>query len=128
VEADTWKDRRNLKNARKLVEEFEREYGEEDEEVRRQEQIEEKKEFNRGLPGRYMVKLIHGWGNRKYEREREKRWDENWNKWKHSSGQGILRGGSCHDSDLNPKLSPAFIGLLNNLTDYNAAKSINSTS
>jgi len=40
-----------------------------------------------------MVKLIHGWGNRKYERERERRWDENWSKWKHSSGQGILRGG-----------------------------------
>jgi len=68
--------------------EFEREYGEEDEEVRRQEQIEEEKEFDRGLPGRYTAKLIHGWGNRKYkrERERERRWDENWNKWKHSLG------------------------------------------
>ena len=34
AEADTWEDRGNLKNAEKLVEEFEREYGEEDEEVR----------------------------------------------------------------------------------------------
>jgi len=34
VEADTWEDRGNLKNAGKLVEEFEREYGEENEEVR----------------------------------------------------------------------------------------------
>jgi len=92
AEADTWEDRGNLENAGKLVEEFEREYGEEDKEVRRQEQIEEKKEFDRGLPGRYMAKLIHRWGNRKYERERERRWDENWNKWKHSSGRGILRG------------------------------------
>ena len=71
-----------------------------------------------------MAKLIHGWGNRKYERERERRWDENWNRWKHSSGRGILRGGLCHDSELNPKLSPAFIGLLNNLIDYDNKKSI----
>jgi len=34
AEADTWEDRGNLKNAGKLVEEFKREYGEEDEEVR----------------------------------------------------------------------------------------------
>jgi len=34
AEADTWEDRENLKNAGKLVEEFEREYGEENREVR----------------------------------------------------------------------------------------------
>jgi len=34
AEADTWEDRGNLKNAGKLVEEFEREYGKKDEEVR----------------------------------------------------------------------------------------------
>jgi len=85
AEADTWEDRGNLKNAGKLVEEFEREYGEEDEEVRRQERDEEEKEFDRGLPGKYTAKLIHGWGNRKYERERERRWDKNWSRWKHSS-------------------------------------------
>ena len=34
VEADTWEDRGNLENAGKLVEEFEREYGEEAKEVR----------------------------------------------------------------------------------------------
>jgi len=127
VKADTWEDRGNLKNAGKLVEEFEREYREEDEEVRRQEQTEEEKEFDRGLLGEYTAKLIHGWGNRKYERERERRWDENWSRWKHSLGQGILRGGSCYNSDLNPKLSPAFIGLLNNLRDYNIPKSIYSS-
>jgi len=92
AEADTWEDRGNLKNVGKLVEEFEREYGEEVEEVRRQEQVEEEKEFDRGLPGKYTVKLIYRWGNRKYERERERRWDKNWTRWKHSLGQGILRG------------------------------------
>jgi len=86
AEVDTWEDRGNLKNAGKLVEEFEREYGEEDEEVRQQEQVKEEKEFDRGLPEKYMAKLIYGWENRKYERERKRRWDENWTRWKHSSG------------------------------------------
>jgi len=31
-----------------------------DKEVRRQEQNEEEKEFDRGLPGKYTAKLIHG--------------------------------------------------------------------
>ena len=34
AEADTWESRENLGNAKKLVEEFEREYGEEAEELR----------------------------------------------------------------------------------------------
>jgi len=34
AEADTWEDRGNLKNTGKLVEEFKREYREEDKEVR----------------------------------------------------------------------------------------------
>ena len=80
AEVDTWEDRGSLKNAGKLVEEFEREYGEENEEVRRQEQVEEEKEFDRGLLGKYTVKLIHRWESRKYEREREKKWDENWSR------------------------------------------------
>jgi len=80
VEVDTWEDRGNLKNAGKLVEEFEREYGEEDKEVRQQEQVEKEKESNRGLPERYTAKLIHGWGNMKYKRERERRWDKNWSR------------------------------------------------
>ena len=37
------------------------------------------------------------------------------------------REGSCHDLELNPQLSPAFIGLLNNLRDYNNTKSIDRT-
>ena len=34
VEEDTWKNRENLENAKELVEEFEKEYGEEAEELR----------------------------------------------------------------------------------------------
>jgi len=37
---------------------------------------------------------------------------------------GGFVGLGCHDSESNPQISPAFIDLLNNLTDYNAKKSI----
>jgi len=86
AEEDTWKSRENLKNTKELVEEFEREYREEDKELRRQEQEEEEKEFSRELPREFTAKLLYGWGKRRYKREREKRWDENWYQWKNSSG------------------------------------------
>ena len=53
-------------------------YKEEDGELRRQEQEEEEKEFCRELPREFTAKLLYSWGKRRYEREREKRWDENW--------------------------------------------------
>jgi len=86
AEEDTWESRENLGNAKELVEEFEREYGEEAEELRRQELEEEEKEFNRELPREFIAKLLYRWGERRYKREREKRWDENWSRWKNSSG------------------------------------------
>jgi len=86
AEEDTWENRENLGNAKELVEEFEREYREEAEELRRQELEEEEKEFSRELPREFTAKLLYGWGRKRYEREREKRWDENWNQWKNSSG------------------------------------------
>jgi len=75
---DTWENRENLENAKELVEEFEREHGEEVEELRQQEQEEEEKEFSRELPREFTEKLLYSWGRRRYKREREKRWDENW--------------------------------------------------
>jgi len=70
VEEDTWESRENLKNAMELVEEFEREYcREEEKEVRQQKAEENKKVFSRELLGRYMAKLLYGWGNKKYDRE-----------------------------------------------------------
>jgi len=46
AEEDTWENRKNLENAKELVEEFDREYGEEVKELRQQEQEEEEKEFS----------------------------------------------------------------------------------
>ena len=45
AEEDTWENRENLGNAKELVEDFEREYRKEVEELRWQEQEEEEKEF-----------------------------------------------------------------------------------
>jgi len=86
AEGDTWENRENLGNAKELVEEFEREYGEEAKELRQQELEEEEKEFSQELPREFMARLLYGWSKRRYEREREKRWDENWSQWKNSSG------------------------------------------
>jgi len=86
VEEDMWENRENLENVKELVEEFEREYGEEAEELRRQELEEEEKEFCWELPREFMAKLLYGWRRKRYEKEREKRWDKNWNRWKNSSG------------------------------------------
>jgi len=47
VEEDTWESRENLKNAIELVEEFEKKYCREEEEVRRQEAEENRKGFSR---------------------------------------------------------------------------------
>ena len=77
AEKDTWESRENLENAKELVEEFKRIYGEEVEELRQQEQEEEEKEFSQELPREFMAKLLYGWKKRRYKRERKKRWDEN---------------------------------------------------
>jgi len=60
AEADMWKSRENLENARELVKEFEREYGKEAEELRRQELEEEEKEFSCELPREFTAKLLYG--------------------------------------------------------------------
>ena len=61
AEEDTWESRENLKNARDLVEEYEKKYGrEKEEEIRRQEMEKEKNVFNRELPGKYTAKLLYG--------------------------------------------------------------------
>ena len=83
AEEDIWESRENLKNAMELVEEFKREYcREEEEEVRQQEAEENRKTFSREILGRYMAKLLYGWGNKKYDREYWKQMKENWRWWK----------------------------------------------
>ena len=70
-------------NAKELVEEFEREYGEEAQRIK-----EEDKVFNRGeLPGKYTAKLLYGWNNGKFEKKYLKKLERNWRQW--NSGLNI---------------------------------------
>jgi len=108
VEEDTWENRENLENMKELVEEFKRIYGEEVKELRQEELEKEEKEFSWELSREFMVKLLYGWGKRKYKKEREKRWDENWSQWKNSSGRGNLKEGPCYESPKKKIGSCAF--------------------
>jgi len=122
AEGDMWENKENLGNAKELVEEFEKEYGEEAEELRRQELEEEEKEFSRELPREFMAKLLYGWGKRRYEKEREKRWDENWNRWKNSLERGILKREPCYESPREEGISHALKHLISNIKSYNRIK------
>jgi len=89
---------------------------------RQQELEEEEKEFSRELPREFTAKLLYGWGKRRYEKEREKRWDKNWNQWKNSLGRGILKGGPCYESPRKEGISHALKHLISNIKLYNGIK------
>ena len=108
MEEDTWENRENLENVKELVEEFERIYREEVEELRQQELKEEEKEFSQELSREFTAKLLYSWGKRRYEREREKRWNKNWSQWKNSLGRENLKEGPCYKSPKKEKGSCAF--------------------
>ena len=58
----------NLGNAKKVVEEFEKEYQQDMEDIRKQER-EEETFRRRELPGRFMVKKLFRWSDKKYDEE-----------------------------------------------------------
>jgi len=78
VEGDIWERRENLKNAEELIEEFEQGGVE----VRRQENIEKKKEVDEykrmELLEKYTAKLLYGWDDKKFENEYLKKLEKNW--------------------------------------------------
>jgi len=77
AESDTWEGRENLKNAKEAIEEFEKEYRQDTEDVARQEREEET--FQRGeLPGRFTAKKLYGWSDKQYDQEYWGRLERNW--------------------------------------------------
>jgi len=83
VESNTWEGRENLENAKKAIEEFEKEYRRNMEDTRKQEK--EKGTFRRGeLPGRITAKRLFGWTNKRYDQEYWRRLKRNWRRWKGS--------------------------------------------
>jgi len=81
VESDTWEGRENLENAKEAIEEFEKEYWRDMEDVVQQERKETT--FKRGeLLGKFMVKMLYGWSNKRYDQEYWGRLERNWRQWK----------------------------------------------
>ena len=84
AEENTWEGLENLKNAGEKIEEFEK--GRFEEEIRRIRMKKEKEiklnpeaeEFKRGeLPGRYTVKLLYEWDDKKFDKEYLKKLEKN---------------------------------------------------
>ena len=79
----------------KKIEEFEK--GRFEEEIQRISMKKEKEmklnpeaeEFRREeLPGRYTVKLLYGWDDKKFDEEYLKKLERNWNRWKKERKEG----------------------------------------
>jgi len=95
TEENTWKGVENLKNVMEKVEEFEKERFEEEIQRIRMKKGKEMKlnpeaeEFRRGeLLGIYIMKLLYGWDNKKFDKEYLKKLERNWNKWKNDRKKG----------------------------------------
>ena len=68
TESDTWKEKENLENAKEAVEEFKKEYQRDIEEVNQQER--EEGTFRREeLPGRFMVRKLFRWLDKRYDQK-----------------------------------------------------------
>ena len=87
AEENTWERLENLKNAMEKIEEFEK--GRFEEEIWRIKMKKgkemklnpEAEEFRREeLPGRYTVKLLYRWNNKKFDKEYLKKLERNWNR------------------------------------------------
>ena len=87
AESDTWEGEENLENAKEAIEEYEREYRRDMENVRRQER--EEGMFRRGeLLGRFMAKRLFGWSDKRYDEEYWGRLERNWKRWKGGRRKG----------------------------------------
>jgi len=93
AEGDTWESRENLQNAGELLREFEEEYRKDNREVRRQEGVEEDKDYWRGgFPGQYTTRRLFGWSDGEYDRQYWQRLERNWKRWKNVKPAGREKG------------------------------------
>jgi len=94
VEEDTWEKEGNLGNVREAVENYEREYKKM---VRRIREKEDGAYSRSELPGRYTVKVLYGWDDRRFEKEYLEKLERNWRKWKDGNffwRKNLKRGGN----------------------------------
>ena len=65
------------------MKEFEEEYSRDNREVRRQEKMEDSKDYYRGgFPGRYAARRLFGWSDEEYDKQYWQRLERNWRRWK----------------------------------------------
>ena len=87
AEANTWEGKENLGNAKEAIEEFEKEYRRDIEDIRRQER--EERTFRRGkLPGRLTARKLFGWSDKRYDEEYWAKLERNWRRWKEKRKRG----------------------------------------
>jgi len=61
--------------------------------VRRQEEVEEDKDYWRGgFPGRYAARRLFGWSDREYDCQYRQRLERNWRWWKNVKPAGGMKG------------------------------------
>jgi len=93
AEGDTWENRENLQNTGDLLREFEEEYNTDSREVRRQEKVEDNRDYWRGgFPGRYAARRLFGWSDGEYDRQYWQRLEKNWKQWKNIKLAGGIKG------------------------------------
>ena len=87
AESDIWEEKENLENAKEAIEEYEREYRRDIEDVRRQEK--EEGTFQREeLPERFIARKLFGWLDKRYDKEYWARLERNWRRWKGERERG----------------------------------------
>jgi len=63
AESDTWEGKKNLKNTKEVIEEYEKEYRRDIEDIRQQKR--EEGTFRREeLPGQFIAKKLFGWSDK----------------------------------------------------------------
>ena len=73
--------------------EFEEEYNTDSREVRRQEKVEDNRDYWRGgFPGRYAARRLFGWSDGEYDRQYWQRLEKNWKQWKNIKLAGGIKG------------------------------------
>jgi len=96
AEEDLWEKKTNLKNAKEMVEEYEKEYRK----VGRR--IEEEE-----MPGRFTAKMLYRWDDGKFDWEYLKKLERNWRRWKGAKffqRKNLKKGGNVINCPLEPKI------------------------
>ena len=76
-----------MENTKEAIEEFEKKYRRDMENIRRQER--EEGTFRREeLPGRFMARKLFGWLDKRYDKEYWAKLERNWRRWKGGRKRG----------------------------------------